>query len=185
MKKIGYVIFCLIVLFTLAGCAQVQQPAPTEEFFEKIPVVDAYYKGEKIWFIHTDVTDAQLAETLTKMVGYRTLYAPKNTEAVDISKLAKFYVFTNGIDHAGEQPWGGGPFGFQIDIFEAVPGDETYTSLKSPYLVTWNEGARPRILKSVETLIQAEAAGDLAIKEAGVIVNTPVVRWPGGKAALE
>jgi len=185
MKKTIYLILGLIAVLALAGCARVEKEAPQEEFYEKIPVVDAYYNGEKIWFIHTDVTDAQLAETLTKMVGYRTIYAPKNAEAVDASKLAKFYVFTNGIDHAGEKPWGGGPFGFQIDIFDSIPGDEGYTALKAPYLVTWGENARPRILKSVAVLQKAEAAGELTIEEAGVVVNTPVVRWPGGRAALE
>ena len=187
MKKTAYLILGMFVLLTLAGCAKIQSATQEEqnEFFEKIPVVDAYYEGEKAWFIHTDVTDPQLAERLTKMVNYRTLYVPKNTEATDKDKLAKFYVFTNGIDRAGEKPWGGGPFGFQIDIFESVPGDEGYTALKAPYLVTWNDNARPRILKSVESLKQAEAAGELTIEEAGVIVNTPVVRWPGGRAALE
>lgn len=184
MEKKAYLIFGLIAIIALAGCARVEKEAP-QEFFEKIPVVDAYYKGEKIWFVHTDVTDAQLAETLTKMVNYRTIYAPKNAEAVDTSKLAKFYVFTNGIDHAGIEPWGGGPFGFQIDIFESVPGDEGYTSLKVPYLVTWNEDARPRILSSVDELLAAEAAGELTIEESGVIVNTPVLRWPGGRTSLE
>jgi len=185
MKKTVYLILGFIAVLALAGCAQVEKEAPQQEFFEKIPVVNAYYEGEEIWFIHTDVTDPQLAETLTKMVNYRTLYAPKNAEVTDISKLAKFYVFTNGIDHAGKKPWGGGPFGFQIDIFDSIPGDEGYTSLKAPYLVTWNDDARPRILKSVDQLRQAEAAGELTIEEAGVIVNTPVVRWPGGRAALE
>jgi len=185
MKKSIYFIAGLMALLVLAGCANVQQPAQTEEFFEKIPVVNAYYEGEEIWFIHTDVTDAQLSETLTKMVNYRTIWAPKNAEVTDISKLAKFYVFTNGIDHAGKKPWGGGPFGFQIDIFDSIPGDEGYTALKASSLVTWNEHARPRILTSVDALKQAEAAGELSIEVAGAIVNTPVVRWPGGQASLE
>lgn len=188
MGKTAYLFLSLIALVTLVGCAQVQQPAAQEEqneFFEKIPIVDAYYQGEKIWFIHTDVTDPQLAERLTKMVNFRTLYAPKNAEVVDTAKLAKFYVFTNGIDHAGKKPWGGGPFGYQIDIFDSIPEDEGYTSLRSPYAVTWNDDARPRILTTLEDLLQAEAAGELTIEEVGVVINVPVMRWPGGRAALE
>ncbi|MEE8401598.1 MAG: hypothetical protein V3R86_05550 [Candidatus Hydrothermarchaeaceae archaeon] len=187
MKKTLLIVIGLAALLVFAGCTQVQQQKTqegSEEPFEKIPIIDAYYEGEKIWFIHPDVTDPGIAERLTKMTNYRTLYAPKNAEAVDIGKLAKFYVFTNGIDHRGTLPWGGGPFGFQIDIFDSIPGNEGYTSLRTPHLVTWNEGARPRILKSVKVLLEAEARGELNIEETGAIVNAPIVRWPGGGARL-
>jgi len=188
MKKTVLFVIGMMALLVFTGCTQVQQQKAQEsnqEFFEKIPVIDAYYEGEKIWFIHTDVTDPGMAERLTKMINYRTVYAPKNAEAVDTAKLAKFYVFSNGIDHAGIEPWGGGPFGFQIDIFDSIPGDEEYTSLRTPYIVTWNEDARPRILKTVDDLKKVEAAGELTIEETGVVVNVPIVRWPGGSTSLE
>ena len=71
MKKIllTMLIFAILVL---AGCTQVTEQEKTEEFYEKIPIVDAYFEGEKIWFIHTDVTDPEVSETLTKMVNFRT-----------------------------------------------------------------------------------------------------------------
>lgn len=184
--KTFLMIAIIAALLALVGCAAVEkEKQPQKEFFEKIPVVNAFYEGKEIWFIHTDVTDAQLAERLTKMVNYRTLYAPKNAEAVDLDKLAKFYVFTNGVDHAGQEPWGGGPYGYQIDVFDSIPGDDGYTSWRTPLLVTWNENARPRILKSVDEVKKAEKAGDVTIEETGLIVNVPVVRWPEGRTALE
>jgi len=186
LKRIVLITISLLAVLFIAACspAEKSESAQENEFFEKIPVIDAYYNGEKIWFIHTDVTNQEMAEKLTKMVSYRTVYAPQNAEAIDKTKIAKFYIFTNGIDHAGVEPWNGGPFGFQIDIFESVPGDEMYTSVRMPYAVTWNENAKPRILKSVEELMAAETAGELTMESTDVIVNVPVVRWPGGSGKL-
>ena len=189
MKKI-ILLVCVLTLAILSACATVEkttekpEQAAEEEFYEKIPVIDAYYKGEKIWFIHTDVTSPEMAERLTAMVDYTTLYVPKHSEAVDTAKIAKLYVFTNGIDQSDAKPWGGGPFNYQIDIFDSIPGESEYTSIRNPNLVTWDEGATPRILKSEEELLEAEANGELIIKKTPVVVNVPVVRWPGGGARI-
>ena len=174
-----------LVLFLFSACAPVEQAQQEEEYYEKIPVIDAYYNGEKLWFIHTDVTSPEMAERLTKMVNYKTLYVPAHAEAIEPNKLAKLYLFANGVDQRDTEPWGGGPFNYQIDIFDSIPGDEGYTSLRQPHVVTWTENTTPRILKSEEELLAAEAAGELAIKPTGVVVNVPVVRWPGGSARLE
>ncbi|MEE8116051.1 MAG: hypothetical protein V3T28_02985, partial [Gemmatimonadales bacterium] len=103
--------------------------------------------------------------------------------------VGQFYVFTNGISQEGVEPWGGGPLGYQIDIFESVPGDEGYTPLRNPHLVTWNETAAPRILTSVAELLEAERNGELTVTQTNVIVNAPVVRWPteylGGRSRID
>ena len=179
-------IIAVAFIFILSGylIGQQQTNQVDNEFFEKIPVIDAYYNGEKVWFIHTDVTDEAMAERLTKMVNYRTIYAPKNAEVVDIDKLAKLYVFTNGINKEGEEPWDGGPFNYQIDIFDSVPGDDDYTSVRNPSLVAWNEDATPRVLKSMSELLDAEANGELTIKKTPIVVNVPMVRWPGGGSKI-
>jgi hypothetical protein len=149
-----------------------------DKYYEKIPVIDAYYQGQKIWFIHSDVTSKQMAERLTKMVNYPTIYTPYLKQAVNPEKLPKIYVFKNGVDQSEVEPWGGGPFHFQIDILTAIPGDSNYSPLKNPHLVTWNETADARILESEEELLKAEKNGELTIKQTDVIVNAPVVRWP-------
>ncbi len=103
--------------------------------------------------------------------------------------MGKFYVFTNGVSQGGVKPWSGGPLGYQIDIFESVPGDEDYTPLRNPHLVTWKESATPRILTSLAELLEAEENGELSISPTNVIVNAPVVRWPtdymGGRSKIE
>lgn len=143
-----------------------------------IPTIDAYYKGEKVWFIHTDVSDQGMREKLSMMVNHQTVFSSQIGK-ISIEKAGKLYVFTNGISQRGNMPWGGGPFFYQIDIFDSIPGEEQYTPLRNPHLVTWKKSVTPRILKSEEDLLEAEGKGELTIKKTTVIVNAPIVKWPG------
>lgn len=138
-----------------------------------IPLVDGYYDGKRVYFIHTEVSDPQMAGMMTSMVNFPTLYVPA---LKDISeKTAKVYVFTNGVP--GMEPYGGGPFMFQIDIFDSIPGKDDYSQFRIPHLVTWNKDAEPRILSSEKELLEAEAKGELTIQVTDKIVNAPIVVW--------
>lgn len=157
---------------------RVQAQQPTEDDpYVRIPAIDAYYNGKKVWFLHTDVSSQAMAEGLTQMVSYPSHHAPR-LGSVPVEHAGEIYVFTNGVSQEGVKPWGGGPFHYQIDIIESVPDDEGYTPLRNPHLVTWAEGAEPRILKSVAELREAERNGELTIERTDVIVNAPVVAWP-------
>lgn len=145
-----------------------------------IPIIDAYYNGEEIWFIHTSASTEQMATRLEEMIDYPVLHVPKLNKIAAIDKLGHIYVFKNGVDQTDTEPWGGGPFGYQIDILDSVPGDEEYTPLRNPHMVTWQEDADPEIIKSVDQLKDAEQAGRLCITQTDVVVNAPVVKWPDG-----
>ena len=192
----------LTLTILLAACTTAQPPAaaPTpppepkpEEItlsisednpYERIPVIDAYYEGQKIWFLHTDVADEGMSKKLTKMVNYATHNAPKLGE-FDHEKAGTLYVFTNGVSQKDVKPWGGGPFNYQIDVFDSIPGDPNYTPIRHPHLVSWNDDAEPRILKSVSKIEEAIANGEITIKKPeGVLVNVPIVKWPGGQSRL-
>ena len=153
-----------------------------------IPVIDAYYEGEKLWFIHTDVADEGMAKMLTNMVNFDTIFSARLGD-VPLDKVGKIYVFTNGPEQSGVKPWGGGPFNYQIDIFDSIPGDEGYTPIRNPQMVSWNDGSKPRILKSMDELLEAEKNGELTIKQTNVVVNVPIVKWPsdylGGSSLIE
>lgn len=164
----------------MEGAESISESKP----YERIPVIDAYYEGEKAWFIHTDVSDSAMANRLSQMVGYRTMHVPE-LNAVPENVTGDIYVFRNGVDRKDMAPWGGGPFHFQIDVLSSVPGDEGYSPLRSPHMVTWKESATPRILRSVREIRQAEAAGELAVEPTGVVVNAPVVKWPTGQLGGE
>jgi len=158
-----------------ASAAQASSNRPSEEVpYVRLPAIDAYYQGQKIWFIHTEVSDAQMAQRLTEMVDYPTVYAPQ-LGSVDPAKAGRIYVFKNGVSRSDAQPWGGGPFHYQIDIFDSVPGDENYTPLRNPHLVTWKEEATPRVLRSEAELLEAQRNGELTIEPTPVVVNAPVV----------
>ena len=145
-----------------------------------IPIIDAYYNGEETWFIHTSASTEQMATRLEEMIDYPVLHVPKLDDIVDIDKLGNIYVFKNGIDQSDTEPWGGGPFGYQIDILDSIPGDEEYTPLRNPQMVMWHEDSDPEIIESVDQLKEAEQAGRLSIKQTDVVVNAPVVKWPDG-----
>lgn len=87
------------------------------------------------------------------------------SEAVNPDKVAKIYVFRKGVDQSEAEPWGGGPFHFQIDILTAIPGDSNFTPLMNPHLVTWNQEADARIIESEEVLLEAEKNGELTIEK--------------------
>jgi hypothetical protein len=139
-----------------------------------IPMIDGYYNGEKVYFIHTEISDKDIADMMTMMVNFPTLYTP-NLDNISPDDLGKVYIFTNGI--VGSGPYGGGPFFFQIDIFDSVPGMDEYNQFRVPQLVTWNEDSNPILLTSIEELFEAEANGELSIESSDFVVNAPIIVW--------
>ncbi|HEX6384956.1 MAG TPA: hypothetical protein VF177_09830 [Anaerolineae bacterium] len=136
------------------------------------PLVGGFYEGGEISFIHTEASDAQVAEMLTEMMGPQVVLVPELAQTPP-ELLANVYVFRNGVE-------GNGPFGFQPDVFDAVPGDENYRPLRSVNLVEWNEDATPRLLRSAAEIQEAETAGELSVIQPGIVVNMPVLTWPDG-----
>lgn len=158
---------------TMQGMSGGMQMAPDSlQNMKLAPLVKAYHEGEDAYFIHTETSDAKVANMLTKMMGPQVVHLPKLAEIPD-TLLADMYVFKNGIE-------GNGPFGFQPDIIASVPGDPGYSPLRSIKLVTWNEGDDPQTLKTMDTLMQARKNGELTIQDPGIVVNMPVLVWPGG-----
>ncbi len=136
------------------------------------PPVRGFYGGGEVQFIHTEVSDPDVAQMLTAMMGPEVVLVPRLAEVPD-SVLASVYVFNNGIE-------GEGPFGFQPDVFDSVPGEAGYSPLRSVHLVTWKEGVAARELRSVEDVMQAESKGELTIARPGIVLNMPILSWPGG-----
>lgn len=138
-----------------------------------VPPVSGFYRGGEVLFIHTEASDPQVASMLTMMMGPQVVLVPGLAQAPK-SLLAEAYVFTNGVK-------GGGPFGFQADIFDSVPGEPGYSPLRAVKLVTWNPGAAARELRSLEEVKTAEAKGEVMITRPGAVVNMPMLTWPGGQ----
>lgn len=138
-----------------------------------VPAGMAYAEGEEIRFIHTEVSDPDIAKILTDMMSSPVLVVPSLAQASE-EMLAKVYVFTNGVK-------GMGPLGFQPDVFDNPPGAEGYSPLRTIILVTWADEGKARELKSVAEVATAESAGEVTLEQPGVVVNMPFITWPGGE----
>jgi len=138
-----------------------------------IPPIRGYMEGKEIRFIHTEASDAKVAELLTDMMGSPVLVVPSLAQAPKAT-LSNVYVFTNGIS-------GEGPFKFQPDVFDNPPGTAGYSPLRALNLVTWKEEQLARKLKSAAEVEGAMEKGEVTIKQPGVVVNMPMLTWPGGR----
>ncbi len=139
-----------------------------------MPMIDGYYNRDKVYFVHTEVSDSVMAEMMTRMINFPTLHVPE-LKNIPEEQMAKVYVFTNGIP--GSEPYGGGPFMFQIDVFDSIPGQAEYSQFRVPHLVTWNENAKPRVLTSESDILKAETNGEITIEKTANVVNVPIVTW--------
>lgn len=152
------------------GNMEADSSTSTQDF---APLVSGIYKGGEVLFIHTEASDPNVVAMLTEMMGGPEVVLVPELANASADLLATVYVFTNGIK-------GHGPFGFQQDIFDSVPGNPSYRPLRAVYLVKWNPEAFPRELRSVAELVAAETNGEVTITESGVVVNMPILLWPGG-----
>ena len=141
-----------------------------------IPPVAGYSEGQDILFLHTEASDPKIAKLLTDMMGSPVIVVPALAN-VPKEILARVYVFTNGPKAAGAM----GPLGFQPDVFESPPGSPGYTPLRTVVLVTWKNLAAAGVLKSGAEVEERLQNGDLAMEQPGVIVNMPMLTWPGGQ----
>jgi hypothetical protein len=167
MRRLAILAVVLAEAFTLLAIGYVLAAPPT------VPVVHGYAEGQEVTVIHTETSDPKVAQTLTSMVRSTVLVVP-GLKQVPNAILGNVFVFTNGIR-------GGGPLGFQRDVFDSTPKDANYSPLRRLNLVTWKEGQAVRELKSVQEVMDAEAKGELALSQPGVVINMPIVTWPGGR----
>jgi hypothetical protein len=138
-----------------------------------IPPVKAYTEGREIKFIHTEASDPKVAELLTQMMQSPVLVVPSLAQAPK-EMLADVYVFKNGVR-------GDGPFGFQPDVFDNPPGTDGYRPLRSVLIVTWKNEKAARELKSAAEVKEAASKGEVTIERPGIVVNMPLLTWPGGR----
>lgn len=138
-----------------------------------VPPVKAYAEGKDIQFIHTEASDPKVADLLTRMMKSPVLVVPSLAQVPEPT-LATVYVFKNGVK-------GGGPFGYQPDVFDRPPGRDGYSPLRAVHLVAWKDERAARLLRSAAEVKEAEAKGELTIERPGVTVNMPFLTWPGGR----
>jgi hypothetical protein len=138
-----------------------------------VPLIKGFENGNDIYFIGTDISEKNAAEQLTKMTNFTVNVAPVLSETPE-SAQGQVYIFTNGIP-------GKGPNNFQLPVVNAKPGDETYSPLMRVSMVTWNDEAAAKELKSVQEIVGAEKNGTIAINKTNIVANHPAIKWQGGE----
>ncbi|MDK1117774.1 MAG: hypothetical protein QGM50_03180 [Anaerolineae bacterium] len=188
--KINIVIFSLGAAVLFGACSSIPTSAPATEIATEssmdsmgmdstmssqdfAPLVGGIYEDGEVLFIHTEISDPDVATLLTDMMGGAVVVLVPELAEAPSALLANVYVFTNGLE-------GFGPFGFQQDIFDSVPGDDGYRPLREVNLVEWNSDVEPRELRSVADLLSAETDGEVTITQSGIVVNMPILSWPDG-----
>jgi hypothetical protein len=172
-----------LLITSSQGVAQGQQPAPGSVFKLAranipidIPLAKGYVNGNEIFFIATDASDEKIAEQATKVLGFKVNFSPLLSQTPE-SALSQAYAFTNGVQ-------GKGPFGFQIPVLSAKPGDAGYSPLLQINTVAWKDGSSAKELKSVQEIMGAEKNGSLTINKTGIVVNHPAIKWQDGQMKI-
>jgi hypothetical protein len=142
----------------------------------RVPPVTGYAEGERIFFLHTEVSDVNIGRIMTDMMASPVPVVPSLSEA-PASMLTTVYAFTNGVQPEGPR----GPLDFQPDVFDHPVGSEGYSPLRAIHLVTWQDGIAPRLLTSAADVETAVNANEISIENTGIVVNMPFVTWPGGQ----
>ena len=166
MRKWAIAAVLLLVAFSGVAVGYFLNPAG-------VPPVRGYMEGKEIRFIHTEVSDAKVAELLTDMMGSPVLFVPSLKQAPE-STVAAVYVFKNGVK-------GEGPFGYQSDVFDNPPGTNGYSPLRAVHIVTWKDERSARELKSAAEVKDALGKGEVTIERPGIVVNMPMLTWLGGR----
>lgn len=166
MRKWAIAAVLLLIAFAGVAIGYYLNPAG-------VPPVKGYTEGKEIRFIHTEASDPKVAELLTEMMGSPVVLVPSLANAPE-SMVANVYVFKNGIR-------GEGPFDFQPDVFDSPPGADGYSPLRALNLVTWKNDQAARELRAATEVKAAADKGEVTIEKAGVVINMPLLTWPGGR----
>ena len=117
--------------------------------------------GQDSCFIRTDASDKAFAS------AEKLVYVPLMAQAVKSGGkgLAAIYLFENAPA--------------QLPILSTSPHKADYSPAFRVHRVTF--AGAPEPLKSLAEITGAQSAGKLSIKQTDVVVNYPVVKWPGGE----
>lgn len=119
-----------------------------------------FFDGGDVWFIRTDASDATFASE------NGLVYVPLLRNALTKEgSYAHLYVFRNGAD--GQRP-----------VVSTVPTREDFTPAFRVHIVSFTKD--PVLLESVAAIREAETAGTVQVEATEIVVNYPLVRWPGG-----
>lgn len=143
-------------------------PTSTEYDEVALPISKGYVDGKVAYFIATDASNNETANSIFENTGWRVNFAPILSQ-IPRAELSQGFEFLNGIQ-------GQGAFGFQVPISSSTTDEENYSPLVHLNLVRWND-VTISILKSTPEIISASQKGDLQIIPTNITINSPAVSW--------
>jgi hypothetical protein len=117
-----------------------------------------------VWFIRTDASE----ESFSRASGL--VWAPKLAALDDAARAGELFQFADGATG-------------QASVMSSEPGRPDYTPAWRVRVVRWR--AAPTVLRSRGEIAEAERAGRVEVERSGVVVNAPVVAWPGGALPVD
>jgi hypothetical protein len=133
-----------------------------------IPVSKGYVDGNVSYFISTDASEKNVVSSVSNSTKFEINYAPSLANTSESSRQ-QGYVFINGIK-------GDGPYGFQLPVASATPGDEGYSPLFEINYVKWSDESNARVLKTADDVLEAQNNGELTIAKSNIVINSPFVQ---------
>jgi len=169
-----------IAMAALAGCAtpQLPQAAAATAHVVQMPLQRGWFDGEVVFYVTTDVSDAEVA------AKHRANFAPRLADALprdpvtpgQPSSVDKVYAVTNFE---------------QGSVFASAPlpmgpsnRDRAYSPLWRMVTVTWAAGQTPRRLVSEEQVLAAAESGAVRLQATNVVLNCPIVHR-GSRGGLD
>jgi hypothetical protein len=170
-----HILTVLAVACSLGGCASLVPEGA--EGSVRLPVLQGWFEGEAVFYVTTDVSDAQIAR------DKQANFAPRLADALprgpqrrgQPSSVDKVYAVTNfkqaSVFASAPQPMG------------YLNRDKAYSPLWRMVTVTWIADRAPRLLTSEEQVLAAAEAGAVSINATDVVLNCPIVHR-GAKGGL-
>lgn len=165
-------LFLLGIAAAMAGCAT---PAPeVRRGVIELPLQSGWFEGKRVFYVTTDVSDADLA------VEAGANYVPRLADALPPpgaapgtrSSVERIYKITN-FKQGSVLPSAPVPTG-------AGNRDTSYSPIWVFFKVTWAPGAPARELRSEEQVLDAAERGWVTIDRTRIVVNCPVVMTEQG-----
>jgi hypothetical protein len=159
----------ILFILSISGCAYHGSPTTVS-----LPLLTAWYEGQAISYVTTDVSD----KTMAAMINAN--YAPRLANAIPSypkppqvkTLLERVYAFPNG-----EQ---------SRTVFASIPTplgadstDKNYSPVWLMYTITWVSKDNVQELKSEADIFKAEAQNWITITRTNVVVNCPIVSIDG------
>ena len=132
-----------------------------------LPISKGYVDGKVAYFIATDASNNETANSILENTGWRVNFAPILSQ-IPQTELSQGFEFLNGI-------LGPGAFGFQLPVSSSTPDEENYSPLVHLNLVRWNDNVTISVLKSTPEIISANQKGDLQIIPTNITINSPAL----------